>query len=345
MENITKHQIYRNINEQIQYLYDSKKIIVDVEDRHYLEERNYISLVKPYKAFFSTGRNNKGKLVYKKESNFKDVIRLVNLDDEYAKRLYELVGVFERKLKSILFTEICHNYITCENSDIYCIRYIDEIKQFISGNSSELPLFCKNFNYLYIKGKDGVKRSIDTFNVERKKDVLVHIYKIATNTNIDGSPLKEHETSSNKLIRHYYEKHCEVPLWVIPNALTLGELQIIFMMLDENSQKIVTAKMLKSSVEKMSAHLILSFNGHIEKIRKLRNIINHYEPLLPFSMDGMNTKKIENSQLYNTLNLLYKTSNLTTPVIEEINVKVNPSNARIVRILNMMYENVSLKDK
>ena len=41
MENITKHQIYRNINEQIQYLYDSKKIIVDVE--HYLEERNYIS--------------------------------------------------------------------------------------------------------------------------------------------------------------------------------------------------------------------------------------------------------------------------------------------------------------
>lgn len=52
MENITKHQIYRNINEQIQYLYDSKKIIVDVEDRHYLEERNYISLVKPYKAFF-----------------------------------------------------------------------------------------------------------------------------------------------------------------------------------------------------------------------------------------------------------------------------------------------------
>lgn len=237
MENITKHQIYRNINEQIQYLYDSKKIIVDVEDRHYLEERNYISLVKPYKAFFSTGRNNKGKLVYKKESNFKDVIRLVNLDDEYAKRLYELVGVFERKLKSILFTEICHNYITCENSDIYCIRYIDEIKQFISGNSSELPLFCKNFNYLYIKGKDGVKRSIDTFNVERKKDVLVHIYKIATNTNIDGSPLKEHETSSNKLIRHYYEKQCEVPLWVIPNALTLGELQIIFMMLDEKFPK------------------------------------------------------------------------------------------------------------
>ena len=77
MENITKHQIYRNINEQIQYLYDSKKIIVDVEDRHYLEERNYISLVKPYKAFFSTGRNNKGKLVYKKEGLTSNLVTLL----------------------------------------------------------------------------------------------------------------------------------------------------------------------------------------------------------------------------------------------------------------------------
>ena len=95
----------------------------------------------------------------------------------------------------------------------------------------------------------------------------------------------------------------------------------------------------------MSAHLILSFNGHIEKIRKLRNIINHYEPLLPFLMDEMDTKKIENSQLFNTLNLLYKTSDLMSPVIDEINVNINSSNARILRILNMMYENVSLKFK
>lgn len=62
-------------------------------------------------------------------------------------------------------------------------------------------------------------------------------------------------------------------------------------------------------------------------------------------MDEMDTKKIENSQLYNTLNLLHKTSDLTLPRIEEINAKVNPSNSRIVRILNMMYENISLTNK
>jgi hypothetical protein len=49
----------------VEYLYKSKKIIVDDEDKHYFSERNYISLINPYKQFFSTGRNNKGKLIYK----------------------------------------------------------------------------------------------------------------------------------------------------------------------------------------------------------------------------------------------------------------------------------------
>ena len=143
MEMERKYQKYKDINEQVLYLYKSKKIIVDAEVRHYLEERNYVSLVKPYKAFLSTGRNNKGKLVYKKETNFKEVIKLVNLDDAYAKMLYELIGVFERKFKSVLFSEICHNYVTCDNSDIYRIRYVDEIKRFINDETSELPFFAR----------------------------------------------------------------------------------------------------------------------------------------------------------------------------------------------------------
>ena len=55
MEMERKYQEYKDINEQVLYLYKSKKIIVDAEVRHYLEERNYVSLVKPYKAFFFNG--------------------------------------------------------------------------------------------------------------------------------------------------------------------------------------------------------------------------------------------------------------------------------------------------
>ncbi len=64
---------YKSIDEMVEYLYKSKKIIVDDEDKHYFSERNYISLINPYKQFFSTGRNNKGKLIYKKNTTSKNL--------------------------------------------------------------------------------------------------------------------------------------------------------------------------------------------------------------------------------------------------------------------------------
>ena len=69
---------YKSIDEMVEYLYKSKRIIVDDEDKHYFSERNYISMINPYKQFFSTGRNNKGKLIYKKEHNFKELINIID---------------------------------------------------------------------------------------------------------------------------------------------------------------------------------------------------------------------------------------------------------------------------
>lgn len=76
---------YKSIDEMVEYLYKSKRIIVDDEDKHYFSERNYISMINPYKQFFSTGRNNKGKLIYKKEHNFKELINIIKIDDEFSK--------------------------------------------------------------------------------------------------------------------------------------------------------------------------------------------------------------------------------------------------------------------
>ena len=64
---------YRSIDERVEYLYKSKKIIVDDEDKHYFSERNYISMINPYKQFFSTGRTNKGKLIYEKNTTSKNL--------------------------------------------------------------------------------------------------------------------------------------------------------------------------------------------------------------------------------------------------------------------------------
>lgn len=50
---------YKSIDEMVEYLYKSKKIIVDYEDKHYFSERNYISLINPYKQFFQQAETTK----------------------------------------------------------------------------------------------------------------------------------------------------------------------------------------------------------------------------------------------------------------------------------------------
>ena len=61
----------------------------------------------------------------------------MNLDDAYAKMLYELIGVFERKFKSVLFAEICHNYVACDNSDLTLPR-IEEINVKVNSSNSRI---------------------------------------------------------------------------------------------------------------------------------------------------------------------------------------------------------------
>lgn len=88
---------------------------------------------------------------------------------------------------------------------------------------------------------------------------------------------------------------------------------------------------------------IISFSGHIELIRQMRNIINHYEPLLPFMISEMTNKKIEDSKLFVTLNLLdeenseIEFSNLKT------NIDVNSVNSKSKRILDFMLQNTKLE--
>lgn len=53
-ENLT-YKTYKTIDEQIRYLKENKRIIVLENQKYILENRNYISIINPYKEFFATG--------------------------------------------------------------------------------------------------------------------------------------------------------------------------------------------------------------------------------------------------------------------------------------------------
>lgn len=49
-ENLT-YKTYKTIDEQIKYLKENKRIIVLESQKYILENRNYVSIINPYKEF------------------------------------------------------------------------------------------------------------------------------------------------------------------------------------------------------------------------------------------------------------------------------------------------------
>lgn len=324
---------YKNIDEQIKYLETNKKIVVSKEEKYIFEERNYSSLINPYKEFFSYGRDDQGNHIYVQEVNFKKILKIIKVDDIFSSKIYSYIGEFEKKFKSILFSEICKKYIIGENNDKYCISYVNEITDFFANDKTPLPRFCPNFKYIISK-KGYIE---DCFGIDKKKNLLLHIKEIGTGKKEDGSKLE----TNNKLISHYLKTQKIAPLWIIPNALTLGELNILFTMLDSDSQKrIVSYFYDKTDYQKISINKLLSFSGMLESIRRIRNVVNHYEPIFPFLVSEMKPyKKIKNSQIYYTIQLLEKTymeSPLKNISYEDFNVGVNNYNSKYIKILEMM---------
>lgn len=250
--------------------------------------------------------------------------------------MYSYIGVFEKKFKTILFTEICNKYIDCEDKDVSCIAYVKEIDCFLDSNDNiALPRFCRN--YPYVLSKKGYV--IDEYNFSSKRDLLIHLKEIGTGITRD----KEKMEKNNQLIAHYLKTQSIAPLWVIPNALTLGELKILFSILDSDSQKRIISKFYDiEDYEKISIAKILNFSGALEIIRRIRNVVNHYEPIFPLLVSELKPmKKIKESQIYVVLKLLSNTfinSQLNQNLYIDLNLEVNDYNLKYIKIFKLMQE-------
>ncbi len=328
-------KIYKNVDERIEYLETNKRIIVKKQHRSIIEERSYTSLINPYKELFSYGINEKGKRIYAKNTDFEKILKIIKIDEEFSTVMYKYIGSFEKRFKNLLSTELCEKYLEGKERDITCTKYVQDIEDFInSSNNYKLPKFASN--YPYTLTKEGFIK--DNYNLEIKKNLLLHIKELGKGIDASGNQLK-----SNKLIAHYLESQKTVPLWVIPNVLTLGELKILFSMLDSGSQKKIAAKFYNiDEYSKISLRKLLSFSGLIENIRRIRNVVNHYEPLFPLLVEKTKySKNITGSQIYATFKLLENTYNifsLGTISYSNLNLETNSFNLNYINILEMMKE-------
>lgn len=344
LENETKRKEYKNINEQIRYLYESKKIIVDEEDKHWFVDVNYITLINPYKEIFATGKDENGNHIYSEYTNFKELLKIIEIELNFTDILYKHIRNFERKFKNVIFSVLCKNYVE-NREDKFCINYADEIKSFLNSNkentnNEQFPLFCKNV-YKVLKKTGYIDND---FGLSAKIALLKKICSIGTGKVIDDY----NADVSNRLITHFTSKNIVAPLWVIPNALTLGEISILFSMLDEKLQNEIFILMENKSLQLQNGDFeykkLSKFSGRLEYIRTMRNTINHYEPILPMFVNCINNqaKAIKNSRIYSALCELNKDWTYDQKKPQEfktsLNISTNLSTYNIpkIRLLEMM---------
>lgn len=342
---------YKTIDEQIEYLRENKKIIVDEEDKHWFKDINYISMINPYKELFSNGKDAYGNHIYTTDVNFKEILSSMKIDLEFSNCLYKDIRKFEQKFKNAVIATICNKY--AKDEDKYCLNYINEIKIFLYDFSTmdfnkikTSPTFCKNIsNQLSSNGYVN-----DGFGIEKKVDLLRKILAFGTGISVDGADMKK----ANILAKHYLDTCQMVPLWVIPNMLTLGEVSMLFLMMDIDMQNIVCQEVAGFSLitenDKPEYTKLLRFSTKLEIIRKMRNTINHYEPFFPLLGHNISKLKlIKNSPIINTLEFLNPNFKIPkgndfykSETFLNINIKINPNNVVKIRLLELMMKYIEI---
>ena len=287
-------QSYMSTDQMINYLKTQKKIIVDDEDRHWLDEVNYMNLINPYKDLFSSGKNPNGKFRYKYPVNLKEYIKVFLIESNFSHALYIDIRNFERKFKNIIFDEICKEYVDKYN-DIFCTLYIEEIEDMLNGFEA-IPMFC--INMYKTLTKTGYKENM--YDVQKRVNLLKKIYMYGSSS----------KYCNDLLLKHYNNTYYVVPLWIIPNILTLGEIIMIYTMLDVNIQNNIYKRMNYNSFIKENRIIeyrkIYNFYSKLEQIRKTRNIISHFGSLTPFIVTSIKKpKEINNSLFIQVLKLLH----------------------------------------
>lgn len=270
---------YKSLDELCIYLRDHKNIVDIYSKRTLIEKRNYVSTINPFKKIFATGEDKYGNHIYNNQIEIENYAKLVFIDDMFSIKYSRLIGNLERKLKIVLTNKLCKRMK--DVGDLFCVEYVKMFydlneKNTLNREINKMPYGLQKLNEVY--SKNGIRT--DENKVEMRLNLLLKLADTGT------SRVK----SKNSLVRHYQKNYAVVPFWLLAHILTFGELLIIYEFLSE-ADRLEIAKDLKSK-EQLNNRDVLVFQNLLDKIRVLRNTINHYEPVFPYFCELQNKQNV-----------------------------------------------------
>lgn len=240
---------FKTVKEQIEIL-KSRNLIIPDEEKATTELRlkSYYKLINGYQNPFwaQTDYFQTGTTIY-------HILLLYTFDELMKDELLNRFLSLESKLKTIIAYEYCKVYgaLGYENKDNYCV---DE-------SNSKLQDFFNVIN-----------------KIKHDATIDINALKGVTNNNPESSQPK---TFKYKPVGHYLQNHNGVPLWVMMECLTLGNVSVFFELIPVDVKKAIADKISHISKEQYSYKDIKKM---LKTLTILRNTCAHSNPLYNFKM-------------------------------------------------------------
>ena len=292
---------YMNNEDLINELVIHKNINRESIPEDIFNERGYTTLVSPYKRLicinFDTLRHE---YIYKENGDFAEYINLARIDDFISNKFSMYIECFEKQFKTYVAEKLseklkntnlsCNDY--CELSQLSsCLPSIERIQH--CCNISQLNCHFRCYDLLYFdKMYNSNMREIQANKniIANRKRALDAILRLNTTQGF----------SSNMLIQHNFNKGTIPPMWGIVHTLSLGDVLALYNMLKIQDRVCFCQTIYKK--QNISYREINALSSNINFIRKIRNNINHYEPLIPVLLKYQNEGKEET--IFNILQIL-----------------------------------------
>lgn len=273
---------YKNLDEQIEHLVINKNVVKTSINKNFLIKYSYMNVVNPFTDLVAIGRGRYKNHLYQENLDFNIFINLYNIDRCISLNLREMICEFELYLKTFLSDLYCSKMNKFDNS---CSNY-DSFKNYEATNN----LYdCINFNETIDANGDSF--SADDFIKEKRRRLIEKLISGTTNKN------------TNSLLVHY-SANGYIPFWVMIRTLTINELLTLFMILNKYD-KLLFIKKINKNKNHYNNRDIYRICQKFYLIGKVRNIVNHYEPITPMIL---NFKKKSINALIDTIKILKENS-------------------------------------
>lgn len=274
---------FRSLEEQIEIL-KNRQLNIENEDfaKQILMKENYYSLINGYKdPFIKDKKDNKDEDEFITNAKFEEIYSLFE---------------FDRKLRSMILSEI----LKYESSLKTKIAY------YFTEKHSEANAYFDVNNY---------NKNIDIHQIIQTISYLSSTIKRYSTKRYSG--MKNNKTDRDQhAINYYYHEYKEVPLWVLINFLTFGNIQYLYDILEEDLAREIALEFGNEYNNAYNEDVELN-TGIIKEINKMftifRNVCAHEERFYNTSLrKGVKTSflndyyksKFDGRRLYTLLGFL-----------------------------------------